>query len=246
MWARGNAVLPLPAPAPRRPAGRCVMGAVLTRERELRKAVKQARLPPRDFKIFTVLLDRADFQTAEIPGRFQPKSLEALAGLCEMSKATLCRGLAHLEEERWLVRDRLAGGRGCSTRYTLALGDRCYCSRPGRPRKRETVSSFPAETVSEIGPELSHQRDLNSLRNSDEPAGQSPVSAEGLRDVGGGKVRGSQPEPDADIWGPVCQVCGAPVSALRRAQTLARGVLCGRCETLPASRGRARQPGRRP
>jgi hypothetical protein len=217
------------------------VGAVLTRERELRKAVKQARLPPRDFKIFTVLLDRADFNTAEIPGRFQPKSLEALAGLCEMSKPTLCRGLAHLEVEGWLKRDRPAGGRGHSTRYTLALGDRCYCSGPGRPRKRKTVSPFPAETVSEIGPELSHQRDLNSLRITDKPAGQAPVSAEGRGD--GGRMRGSQPETDADVWGPVCQVCGAPVSALRRAQMMRRGaaVLCGRCETLPPIEGHAEE-----
>jgi hypothetical protein len=200
------------------------MGAALTREQELRQAVKGARLPPRDFKIFTVLLDRADWGTAEIPGRFQPRSLDALAALCEMSRATLCRGLAHLEQEGWVKRGRTARGRACPTGYTLALGGRCECARPGRPSKQETVSPFP-ETVSGIPPKLSHQRGLNSLRNSDKSAGQAPVSAGGHL---GGEMGGTAVENHSE---PVCGLCGAPVSALRRAQTAARGaVVCVRCE----------------
>jgi hypothetical protein len=213
------------------------VSAPLTRERELRKAVRQARLPPRDFKIFTVLLDRADFKTAEIPGRFQPKSLDALAGLCEMSMATLCRGLAHLEAEGWLKRGRSAGGRGCPTWYTLTLGGRCYCSGPGRPRKRKTLSQFPAETVSEIRPKLSHQRELNRLRNSDKPARQAPVSAEG--NAAGGRVGGSASEKEpawgAHPWAPACQKCGGPVSEL----DAALGLECGRCKAA----GKRPRPG---
>ena len=220
------------------------MGAALTRERELRKAVRQARLPPRDFKIFTVLLDRADFGTAEIPGRFQPRSLEAFAGLCEMSKATLCRGLAHLVAEGWVKRGRTPGGRGCSTWYMLALGGRCYCSRPGRPTTRETVSPFPAETVSEIHPKLSHQRDLNSLGISDESAGQASVSAEGRGE--GGEVRGTEPETVTDPWGPAlagcatprCRRCGAPRRWPGAWAWCARGARgCRTARGAPGSRG---------
>ena len=220
--------------------GRCAVSRgqkPKTREQELRTAVKQARLPPRDFKIFTVLLDRADFGTAEIPGRFQPKSLEAFAGLCEMSTATLCRGLDHLEVEGWIERARTAGGRGCSTSYTLTLGGRCWCSGPGRPKtppgKPETLSGLPSETLSEYPLKPSQNMRLNPLRNSNEPAGQAPVSAEGL--VMGGEMGGPERERGEELMEgqdqePVCGVCGAPVSPLRQAQTLRRGVVCVRCE----------------
>jgi hypothetical protein len=188
----------------------------VSREQDLRKAVRKARLPARDFKIFTVLLDMADWGTAELPGRWQPKSLEHLADLCEMPRSTLCRGLAHLGAEGWVKRAS-GGGRGHANSYTLALGERCWCSRPGRPRKPETVSEYR--------PKPSQNKHINRPIFTEEPAGQAPVSA-------GGHLGGERGASAVQYHGePACEVCGHPVSHARRAQTMRRGaVVCVPCE----------------
>lgn len=184
----------------------------MSRERELRNAIKNAGLPDRDYRIFRDLLDTADFRTAEIPGRFQPKSLEALARLCEKPVATLCRALNHLEAHGWVKRGRTVGGRGRSTAYTLAVGEPCHCPRPGRPRKPETLSQFPEppgeavaaaalETLSPMRAKPSHQREPNPLRINDKPAVQGPVSAGGHRGEGEGTRPGE--------LGP-CATCRVP------------------------------------
>ena len=116
----------------------------MSREQELRKAVKQARLLPRDFRTFVHLLDKADWQTAIIPDSYQPRSTRILAGECETSLHTMMRSLAHLESHGWLARTRDASGRGYRTTYALLLGSVCECQKPGRP-KRVNSGTLPPD-----------------------------------------------------------------------------------------------------
>ena len=101
----------------------------MTREQELARAIEQASLPSRDYRIFSALLrQRAEWKTAKIPDKFQPRGLADLARLAKMSKANVCRGLEHLASHGWIIRERAGKrGRGHRTTYQLATGMSCDC-----------------------------------------------------------------------------------------------------------------------
>ena len=99
------------------------MARALTREQELKKAIEQADLPPRDYRILCALLARAKWKSAEIEERYQPRGLAELAAWCRMSKRNLCYGLDSLEAAGWIERARFARpGRGHFTAYQLSIG----------------------------------------------------------------------------------------------------------------------------
>src|ERR1700746_483503 len=104
----------------------------VTREAELKAAIVDADMPPRDFKVLMVLMKRAAWVTAEIKPQFQPRSLRELAAWCRMSEANVKRALSHLQRHGWVVRhrhltDKGIGGRGHPTRYQLDHGRDCDC-----------------------------------------------------------------------------------------------------------------------
>jgi hypothetical protein len=100
----------------------------LSRETELRAAIDKADLPPRDFKIYMVLFRRAEWHTAEIDPKFQPRSLTELARWSTMPRSVLAAGLNHLEHHNWIERNRWrTPGRGHTTRYKLTVGTDCDC-----------------------------------------------------------------------------------------------------------------------
>ena len=99
----------------------------MTREQELAAAIDRADLPPRDKEIWRQLFRRADWKTAVIPKRWQPKSLRDIARDAHMGVATVCRGLNHLESHGWIERHRTSPGRGHPTAYGLMAGADCDC-----------------------------------------------------------------------------------------------------------------------
>lgn len=107
----------------------------ITREMELKAAILAAKLTSSDFRVYMTLLSIAEFKTAEIPDKFQPRSLVKLAEKCRVSYRTLCYSLSHLQMHGWLERDRdisengTIGGRGHATRYGLLLGQDCDCKQ---------------------------------------------------------------------------------------------------------------------
>jgi len=108
----------------------------VTRENELARAIEDADMPPREYRIFGALLRQsARWKTAEILDRFQP-SLAELARMSKMSRQTLLDGLAHLEKHGWITRTRSTGGRGHKTSYQLQVGIGCDCGKRERPRPR--------------------------------------------------------------------------------------------------------------
>lgn len=247
--------------APQAP-GRCAVTCITprSREQELRNALGKARLPLAARWVVLRLLDRADHGTATIPARFQfRRGLDELADWCVMPKSTLRGALRTAEFHGWVTRWRwsivpgyepqrvaggdAAGGRGHPTFYDVERGTDC----PGRScpcgKKRDGSRSLPPTETGQNPPPLRAETGRNTARKQGgafrRPAGHDAVSLEGR---GEGEVREGHAQTE-----PVCQVCGAPVSPLRRAQTLARGVgvVCGRCEALPPSEGRAGQRERR-
>ena len=106
----------------------------LTREQELKAAIDKADVTPSDFRIFVTLLWLSDFGTAEIPDRFQPRSLVKLAEHCHISLAGTKRSISHLQRHGWIERHRNVteagiGGRGHGTRYKLLVGHDCDCKQ---------------------------------------------------------------------------------------------------------------------
>ena len=108
-----------------------------TREKELSQAIEKAAVPIADYRVYRALMGRADWNTAVIPVRFQPRSLAELAELSKLSVATVKRTLRHLQRHGWIERhryitDKGIGGRGHPTRYRLDVGTDCDCA-PERP-----------------------------------------------------------------------------------------------------------------
>ena len=180
----------------------------MTREQELSAAIEEAVLPPRDYRIFSALLrQRAEWKTAIITAKFQPRGLADLAGLAKMSKANLCRGLEHLESHGWIMRTRAdKRGRGHRTTYQLAKGMSCECleqrpeaasdadrarryrerkraSAPGRKMSQAAVTQ-EAVSVSEPRDEVSQDDVTKCLTSRDEIPGQGQFSAKEGNDEG--------------------------------------------------------------
>lgn len=194
----------------------------MTREQELAKAIEQASLPSRDYRIFSALLrQRAEWKTATIPDKFQPRGLAELAKLARMSKANLCRGLDHLESHGWIVRDRAEKrGRGHRTTYQLTAGMSCDCikqqnepvtdaerMRRYRARQRATAPGRKVsqnrvtrgtESVSEPRDKVSQDDVTKCLSERNEIPDQGHFSAKEGRDEGSSKGgRGKEPRNEA-------------------------------------------------
>jgi hypothetical protein len=156
-----------------------VTGKPTTHEQELRAAIRAARLPARDFRIYDALFARAHWNSAVIYGRYQPRSLTELADWCRMSRANLCYGLNHLEYHGWIERRRWrTPGRGHRTMYALLAGRDC---EPGCPLKKAAKDwTLPSrESVQQSSSKAS-----NDFRAA---AGQEPVSAKRVSDEEGVK-----------------------------------------------------------
>ena len=115
----------------------------LTRWQELFDAIIGAEVTPSDFRVFVTLLKTADYGPADIPLRFQPRSVVKLAGRCHISVAGVKRSLDHLERHGWIKRrrhfaERGIGGRGHPTTYELLRGQDCDCKKQAQrePVKR--------------------------------------------------------------------------------------------------------------
>jgi DNA-binding MarR family transcriptional regulator len=138
----------------------------ISREGQLRAAVGKAALPVRDYRVYHALLGRAEWRTAVIPGKFQPRSLRDLAALSRMSTAGVCRSLNHLESHGWVERQRRPPGRGHATAYTLLAGADCDCipatetgePMPGAERARRYRQRKKASqnSVTEYASKASH------------------------------------------------------------------------------------------
>jgi hypothetical protein len=114
--------------------------------RTLHNAIGLARgFSAADRYIYTRLLNRADWDTAVIPPRFQPRSQREIAAKDGVDLATVKASIAHLEHHGWLTRrcsqkgcTRAAPhpGRGHGVAYGFpGVGDDC----PGRrcPERRQ-------------------------------------------------------------------------------------------------------------
>lgn len=141
-----------------------------TREQELWAAIIGADITPSDFRLYVTLLKLADFRTADIPGKFQPRSLVKLAEKCHLSLAGTKRSVAHLQRHGWLERHRNItsngiGGRGHPTAYKLLAGRDCDCTKPAQAEPVKRNKRAQAEPI-------------NRLTARVVPAVQEPVCAE--------------------------------------------------------------------
>jgi DNA-binding PadR family transcriptional regulator len=193
----------------------------MTREQELSAAIEEAVLPSRDYRIFSALLrQRAEWKTANIQAKFQPRGLADLARLAKMSKASLCRGLEHLESHGWITRTRAdKRGPGHRTTYQLTRGMSCDClkqrpepasdaDRARRYRERKRAAALAKEvsqvtvtqeaiSVSESRDEVSQDDVTKCLTSRDEIPGQGQFSAkEGVEEGKGEGSVANWPDPD--------------------------------------------------
>ena len=126
-----------------------------TREQELWDAILGAEVTPSDFRVFVTLLRLADYGTAEIPDRFQPRSLVKLAERCHISLAGVKRSVGHLQRHGWLERHRNLtasgiGGRGHPTRYKLMIGRDCDCKKAAQPEPVPDEKQAQAEPINRL------------------------------------------------------------------------------------------------
>jgi hypothetical protein len=146
-----------------------------THEQQLRRAIQLSGLPDGEVRLFVILLDKAEWQSANMQPRFAP-SMARLTRLCGKSRATVFRRLSHLEQHRWVVPppDAKRGGPNARIVRVLQLGERCECPPHGGNRKRRAdgePASTP-ETVSSWKPSESHLGAENSLILKDVSAGR--------------------------------------------------------------------------
>jgi hypothetical protein len=169
-----------------------------TREQELWAAVLAAEMTPSDFRVYVTLLKIADFGTAEIPDRFQPRSLIKLAQMCHISLAGVKRSVSHLQRHGWLERHRNLtsagiGGRGHPTRYRLLAGRDCDCPKQAHAEPVRARKQAQAEPI-------------NRLTGQSVPAGQEPRGDERAvrrgNGWGGQKDRGAKPRTRVLEGGP--------------------------------------------
>jgi DNA-binding MarR family transcriptional regulator len=164
-----------------------------SRESELKAAIVRANLPPRDLKVYLVLMERAEWNTARITVKFQPRSLEELARWCHMSVANVKRSLNHLQRHGWVERyrhltDKGIGGRRHPTHYQLEHGRDCDC---------RTQKGAQPEPVS--GEKGAQKCTIKGLKSEDIAAGQAPVSAKSVREEGEGERAA------------LCEICSRPL-----------------------------------
>lgn len=167
-----------------------------------------ANVTPSDFRLYMTLLSMADSDspTAEIPARFQPRSIIRLAEKCHLSEAAAKRSLNHLQRHGWIERVRQfvgngIGGRGNRTMYVLCLGHDCDCKAAQRePVSAPDKGAQPEPVTRKKGAQADSINRLTAPRVS---AGQAPRCAEGGRE--GGEIEGGWPEVKR------CTVCHGPM-----------------------------------
>ena len=177
------------------------------REHELRTAIEQARLPGRDYRIFMALFTRAEWKTAVIPNRFQPRSAAELAQWCGLSQATTLRGLTGLEHHGWIQRTRTpGGGRGHGTTYQPTAGRDYPASTRSEPATGAERTRKWRQRLRQIdvtpGPDLRQIDVTDYVTKRHTSAGQAPVSAKEGRDEG---------EVVEDTSLTACRVCLTPM-----------------------------------
>lgn len=166
-------------------------------DKQLCDAIETADVPPRDHRVFTALVYRADWDTGVIPDRFQDRSMEALAARCRMSAASTAHALVHLERHGWVGRERMPPGRDRPTRYALSIGRDCDC--PKVPKQRSRTDAERAHDYRE--------RQKASRKISVTEAGSSqeiPVTRHGSErdeDVGQGQVPAEEGRDEGNRWG---------------------------------------------
>jgi hypothetical protein len=204
-------------------------------EADLRKAVEAASIPARDYRVYSALLRKVQWDgPAVIPAKFQPRSLQEIAKLARMSVASAKRALAHLESHGWIQRDRKDPGRGHCTHYQLTPGLDCDCI-PQRPepasdadRARRYRQRKKAAQDRVTRPDKAAQSDVSlrqeaaqidvskRLTSRDDIAGQAVFSAGGRgkgEGVGGGQGK-SRPEGDGALTLAACHVCTTPMDSV--------------------------------
>lgn len=146
----------------------------MTREQELKSALRKSNLPPGPHKVYYYLLhNRADWVTGRIPDARQPKSIADFAAAVDMAPSTLRRQLKFLSDLDWIER---TGGRGTPTRYQVKIGVPV-------PKSRSMTGSERTRRYRE------RQKLRSKLRHSDATnrhivAGQEPVVLKGIRTEG--------------------------------------------------------------
>jgi predicted transcriptional regulator len=157
-----------------------------TREVELKRAIKAARLPSRDRNLLRDLLEIADWGTAVLPSRFQPRNIDDVARIAGVSARTAQRSLDHLAQHGWITRTQRAkpGRQGRAVTYGFQAGEDCECraARPAPMTGAERAQRFRDRKQRQIGvTEHGIQRQESVTYNATqcyESAGQAPVSSE--------------------------------------------------------------------
>ncbi|MGH3248190.1 MAG: helix-turn-helix domain-containing protein [Trebonia sp.] len=149
----------------------------LTPEQRLRREVQVSGLPDGEVRLFVILVDKADFNSAIMHVQYAPTVAE-LERLCGKSRPTIFRRLKHLERHGWAVK-RVNGQGGRKVVRVLQVGERCECPpHGGNRRKLLTADPTPTPTptpttVSSWTPEESHLGTENSLILKQGSAGQT-------------------------------------------------------------------------
>lgn len=108
----------------------------LTREQEIRRGIHRSGLPDGEIRLFMILLDKADYGSAIMQPKFAPRVAE-LVELCNRTRATVFRRLAHLERHFWVVQLGTERGPNAKIIRHLQIGERCECPPHGGNRRKD-------------------------------------------------------------------------------------------------------------
>ena len=111
---------------------------------ERRDAITRSNLTAADKAGFRCLLDKADYETAELPPEFTPAQKD-IARQIRVTVRTVKRAMQHLERHGWLQATGTTGP-GKTRRYTLSIGTDCDCT--GRVHEVRAVAlSTPSPSL---------------------------------------------------------------------------------------------------
>jgi hypothetical protein len=178
-----------------------VTSAPISEWHRLLAAIKASNLAASDKAVYRLLLDKADYRTAELPARFAPRQA-VIARETSLSLRQVKYATGHLRRHGWLTaKGKTAPGR--TLEYSLAAGLPCDCT--GRRHEAERVQP-DSRTGATFGTRTRATNGCNA-------AGQSTVSTERQREE---RVeRQSSAVPDWHKWPPgdvgpcarCCQPC---------------------------------------
>src|SRR6266700_2126519 len=120
------------------------MPAVKDRWHQLLAAIQDSNMSAADTAVFRYLLDKANYETTELPAKFTP-TRQVIARKTRVSLRQVHYSVQHLRRHGWLAVSGTTG-RGHRPEYKITAGVACDCARRVHTAARKQERVQPSES----------------------------------------------------------------------------------------------------